>query len=416
MRCFLNQYIKYICHYLGIIKHSFLLVCVCMATINATANTIDLKDAVNIATKNYLATRFFNATFMFASKDTVLDMGAKGIFDLNGEQLKVNEKMPIASGTKPITAAAILRLYDQGKLDVKDPISKYLIAESDIWTGKMPNWADHISIHNLLTHTSGIAEYYMHTPINTSMSLLEINKSIINFAAQKPLEFNPGDRYQYCNTNFVFLGLIIEKVSGKQLAQFFHDEFFMPLKMKSSYLPSLEESILIQKNDSDHSLYPVRYVAIPTNRKPKLEQAKFDYIFVPYADGGVFSNTRDMITWYKALHQGQILSNKSYKMMTTKYRAVSDKADHMGRKTYTGYGVFISKFPNGDTMIHHSGSKGAISETGFIAEKELYFAILGNVSMESRDKISKSIDLNKPENQLDIIYFREAVLKSIEDS
>ncbi|WPY00937.1 Penicillin-binding protein [Candidatus Trichorickettsia mobilis] len=375
------------------------------------ASASSIQTTIKLTTKKYLATRFLNATFMFANNDGVLDIGAKGIFDLNGTQLKANEKMPIASGTKPITAAAILRLYDQGKLDIQDPISKYLDQKSDVWITKMPDWADDVSIHHLLTHTSGIAEYYMNAPININMSLQDINKSIVSFAASKALAFNPGDQYLYSNTNYIILGMVIEKVSGKRLAQFFNDEFFKPLKMKASYLPSLEESILIQQSNPNRSLYPVRYVAIPTGGKPKLELAKFEYMFVPYADGGVFSNTRDIITWYKALHQGQVLSDKSYKMMITKYLPVPSRS---GRKNYTGYGVFISEFTNGDTLIHHSGSKSGISEAGFIPEQNLYFAILGNVSMESREKISNTIDLDKPENQLDIIYFREAVLTAVE--
>lgn len=369
---------------------------------------INIKDAVN----QYLATHFLNATFMFANDNEVLNIGAHGIFSLDGTQLKVNEKMPIASGTKPITAAGILRLQDQNKLNVHDKVSKYFGPKSNIWRDKMPDWANDVSIHHLLTHTSGLPEYYMTLTIDANISLHETNRKIVNFAAAGPLRFTPGTEYQYSNTNFIILGLIIEQISSKPLAQFFDDEFFKPLGMKATHLPSYEESLQIQKADPDRAIYPVRYVAIPTNIKPQLEPEQFHSIFVPYADGGVFSNTRDMVTWYKALHQGKLLSKKSYKMMTTQYMRVPNKH---GLKSYTGYGIFISKFPSGDTMIHHSGGvTGAISESGCIIEKNFYFAILGNVSMKIPNYKDKAIDLNNPANQIDIVYFRNAVLQAVE--
>lgn len=385
-----------------------------ISTYNALGATVNLQTSIKNGVKNYLENHFLNATFIFADKNKILSIGARGIFDQYGTQLKANQKMAIASGTKSITAAGILRLYDQGKLDIHDPISKYFDHHSPIWVKSMPAWANKVTIHHLLTHSSGIAEYYKHLTINTNMYMDGIIRSIINFAAAKPLAFNPGKQYQYCNTNFIILGMIIEKITGLQLADFFEDEFFKPLGMNSSHLATLKDSFVIQQNNSNYPLYPIRYIATPTGGKPKIDLAKFEYMFVPYADGGILSNTGDMITWYRALHHGSILSAKSYKMMTTKYFLVPDK---LNRKTYTGYGIFISELAtHGYTMIHHSVSKNSISDGGFIPERDFYFTILSNISTAPEDKLDNNINLDQAENQLGITYFREVILKIIEGS
>jgi hypothetical protein len=140
---------------------------------------------------------------------------------------------------------------------------------------------------------------------------------------------------------------------------------------------------------------------------------------VPYADGGVISTTRDMIKWYRALNTGKVLSTKSFELMTKKYKEIPDK---FGRKSYTGYGVVISTLPSGEEVVYHAGSAVAIrSESGFLSSKpnepgaaDLYFSIISNVMVHIPEDMKDKIDTNDPANQLDIIYFREAIFKAFE--
>lgn len=380
---------------------------------HASLTFADLKVKIEEATANYLSKHFLNATFMFADEENVLQMGAKGVFSTNGEQLKVTQKMPIASSTKPITAAAILKLQDQKLLNVNDKIIKYLNKNSGTWENdKAPEWAKKITIHNLLTHTSGLAEYFGNLKFDpTTMSHQEINKSIINFAANTPLNATPGQKYKYTNTNFVILGLIIENISGKTLAEFYKKEFFDPLGMNDTHLASLAEALEMQ-NQPDNTPYPHRYFVVPNNsNKPTFAPATVNFILVPYADGGIISTPKDLITWQRALHNGKVLSDKSYKLMTKRYFKVPDKT---GRKSYIGYGMLISELEGEDVMLHHPGSAVAIrSECGYIPNKSLYFAILSNIMVNIPNEIKNNIDSTKPENQLDIFYFREAILRAI---
>lgn len=390
-------------------KHYVLVIALVLSCNTALAS---LKNKVQDATNEYLATRFLNAAFMFADDKDLLVLGAHGAYDRHGNQMKPAQKMPIASATKPMTAVAILKLQERKALNVKDKVIKYLDDECGLWSGnKAPAWASKITLHHLLTHTSGLAEYAMVMDIDSSKEHKEINKEIACFAAEKPVEFKPGEKYKYTNTNFVLLGLIIEKITGHNLEYFFQKELFEPLGMRSTHLASLEEALKIQ-NDQDSMPYPHRYFVIPTGNKiPEFKPAKIDFILVPFADGGVISNVRDMIKWNQALHDGKLLSAASYRLMTTKYIQTPEKAGH---KTHIGYGLFISELDDGSVMYHHAGGAAAIrSESGYIPAKNFYFAILSNVMQFVPEDQKDKIDLNKKENQLDIIYFREAILNAI---
>ena len=383
-------------------------------TVSASGRN-DIKSEVSKAAEHYLKNYFFNGTFFFAKGNDEILRGAKGVYAIGEDQLKPDQIMPIASGTKPITAAGILRLQDQGKLNVQDKVAKYLDKKSDIWQdNEIPSWAEEISIHDLLTHTSGLTEYFMNMNIDPSLSHSDINRQIAQYAAKAELSSKPGKVHKYTNTNFVLLGLIIEKVSGKLLSDFFQEEFFTPLKMHNTHLAKLDEVIKMQK-DSSYTPYPRGYFVVPTgvNDGPHFAPAKVDFIVVPYADGGIISNAKDLLNWHQSLHQGKILSKKSYKEMTTKHLLVENKQSPF--KSYTGYGIFITEFNDKDIMYHHAGKAiGYRSESGYIPNRNFYYAILSNVMQipvpqEMKDKV----DLSKPENQLDIRYFEHAIIKSL---
>ena len=402
----------------------FLLFIILLLNNFVSAAQVEIKDKIKNAVANYLPTHFLNASFMFANETDYLLAGAKGLYSLEGESLTPHQQMPIASGTKSMTAAAILKLQEKGLLNVKDKITKHLDKNSFIWGGDtIPYAASQITLHQLLTHTSGIVEYLPALQIDPTLSHPEINKAIIHFAFSKPLEFTPGTKFKYSNTNYVLLGLIIEQVSGKILANFFQDEIFVPLGMNSTHLASLEEALQIQRSP-DSAPYPHRYFVVPNNSlKPEFTPVLVDFFLVPYADGGVISTPRDLITWHRGLHQGKILSKNSYKLMTEKYIEAPSKSGH---KTYSGYGIFIADLGDGEELLYHSGSAVAIrSEAGYVPQKNLYFAILSNVMFKMpqgvADKIGSTppvdanvkLDSSNPVNQLDILFFRDAILNAI---
>lgn len=386
----------------------FLLFVILLTSFSNSSAGSNIQQRIEGAEKEYISNRFLNAVFMFADDYKPLLTAAKGIFALNGEQLRANEMMPIASATKPITAVGILRLQEQKLLNVNDKIYKYI--DTEIWQGKVPDWAYKVSIHNLLTHSSGIAEYFSFVKLDLNMSRKEARKKILQFVASKPLEIAVGKKFKYSNTNFVILGMIIEKVAKKDLCNFFQDEFFKPLNMKSTSFASYSEAARIQRNVVS-SNYPIRYFITPNNsNKPIFTPVTADFVALPCADGGVISTPSDLIKWHRALNNGKILSKKSYKLMTTKH-LLAKEID--GRKTYMGYGIFITDLDPKHTMIHYTGKAlGVQSEMGYILPNNLYFAILSNTEVKIPKGEEDKIDLKDPLNQLGIVYFRDAIINA----
>jgi D-alanyl-D-alanine carboxypeptidase len=372
----------------------------------------DCRAKIQHASSDYLSNHFMNGSYMFVDKEGVIEKGAKGIHSLvSNRDLQPDQQMPIASATKSMTAAAILKLQERGLLSVYDIVARHLDRKSDVWTdGKIPAWANEVTIHDMLTHRSGLPEYFMGAQIDVSLPHREINKQIANFAGSKELSFKPGEKHDYNNTNYVLLGLIIETVSGETAADFFEKEFFIPLGMKDTKLLGLAETLQHQE-DPESLPIPSRYFVTPTGAAPQFNIAKHPFIMTPFTDGGVASTTADLIKWHQALHSGKVLSDKSYKQMTTGYY---DVPGSIGTKSKIGYGLYISELENGDQLYHHAGSALAIrSESGCIPKKDICYAVLSNVMNYVPKEMQDKVDMNNEANQLDIIYFTRHVLKSL---
>ncbi len=381
----------------------------------------DLSRRIQEIISEYPKHHFLNAVYQFNNGEDVIIKGAHGFFSKEtGQKLEVDQAMPIASVTKTMTAAGILKLRDKGMLNVNDTVAKHLTQETNLWDEsrlndknskdrKLPDWAYYVTIHNLLTHTSGIAEYFMAMPLNVEQEHKLINRDILNFASSKETLFKPGKEFKYTNTNYVILGLIIEQLSKQDLGEFYKQELFDPLGMKSTRLITLSEAIKGQL-DQSKSGYPVRYFITPNGTDPVWTEAKADYIMVPYADGGVLSTTEDVIKWYEALHNGKVLSQESYNMMKTRHYEVPN---NIGLKNYVGYGLFISELASGDIVYQHAGNALAIRcESGYVPAKNLYFAVLSNIMDYIPENMKDKIDLADPNNQLDIHYFTQSILSS----
>ena len=250
----------------------------------------------------------------------------------------------------------------------------------------------------------------MATELDVTKSHEQLAKDVANFAGGKELKFEPGQKHHYSNTNFVLLGLIIEKTSGAKLDDFYRKELFEPLGMKNTRMSTLEEAV---KNQTlpDSVEFPVRYFVTPTGAKPQFNEAKSKFLMVPFADGGMISTTSDMIKWQKSLHSGKVVSDESYQLMTKKHYEIAPK---FGMKTFAGYGLFISEMANGELIYQHAGNAVAIrSESGYIPSKNFYFAVLSNVMNYVPKEMMDKVDMNKVENQLDIRYFTHYIFNSI---
>src|SRR3982751_5798381 len=175
---------------------------------------------------------------------------------------KANEGLPaspalpyqIASNSKQFTAMALILLRDEGKLSLDDHVSKFLPGISG---------GDRITIRQLLSHTSGIQDFWPQDYSLEAMSHPTKPEGIVDRWAKKPLDFQPGDQWQYSNTGYVIAGLIAEKVSGEPLVTFLERKIFRPLGMTSVKDQDETNTPAFPSGYGRYALGPLRLAAPP---------------------------------------------------------------------------------------------------------------------------------------------------------
>lgn len=165
----------------------------------------------------------FSGVVLVADNGNTIYEKAFGVrnFETN-EPIQTSDIFELASVSKQFTAMTIMMLKEEGKLDYEDPIEKYL-------PGLPYNG---ITIRNLLNHTSGLPDYQAVMDENWDKSKVATNKDILEYLKKyhPPKNFEPGEKYQYSNTGYVFLGSITEAVSGQDFVTFCRDRIFNPFK------------------------------------------------------------------------------------------------------------------------------------------------------------------------------------------
>ncbi len=176
------------------------------------------------------------AVTLLATHDRVLSLDVVGQADLaNQKPMRADSLFWIASMTKPIAAVAVLMLQDEGRLNVEDPVEKYLPEFKNQWLTKEKSSntvtlirpARPITVRDLLTHTSGLGDVSAPRPDATLAEL-------VMAYAQQPLRFPPGSKWEYCNSGINTLGRIVEVVSGQKIERFLQRRLFNPLGMKDT--------------------------------------------------------------------------------------------------------------------------------------------------------------------------------------
>jgi len=245
----------------------------------------------------------------------------------------------IGSISKQFTAIALLLLQEQGKLSLDDKVAKYL---PDLTR------ADEVTIRELLSHTSGYQDYWPQDYVMPMMLQPTTAQHILDVWGHKPLDFNPGTKWQYSNTNYVIAGVIIEKVSGESVLDFLTQHIFTPLDMKSVY-----NSDQAKLPSSDPTGY-IRYALGPLHPAPKEGRGWM------FAAGELAMTAEDLAKWDLAIINRQIMSTASYKEFE---REVLLK-DGLG--TQYGLGVDV-KDEGGHRALEHGGEV-----SGFVANNVVY--------------------------------------------
>lgn len=292
-----------------------------------------------------------------------------------------DNQFPIASISKQFTATAILLLKEMKKLDLDAPILQYLPANHSIWQGDVPQWAHTVTVHQLLTHSSGIYDYSDEKFDNVdSINDEALLAQLITKIKHKPLRFNSGEKFDYCNTGYLLLSEIVNQVSEeKSLALFLKKYIFSPLQMTKTYLPTFSEERELMGLINQIKDTPIRYIANLEDVKSTPIRMDKIHLNVPLEGGGaIISTITDLLKWNHGLYHEKILSKESLLLMTTPHIVF----DHpfFGDIKY-GYGIFIEDKDPIHVIYKHGGwLQGVRTDLSFCPASDTSVICLSNLS------------------------------------
>jgi CubicO group peptidase (beta-lactamase class C family) len=263
----------------------------------------------------------FNGSVLLAQQGEIIYENTLGLANFISEE-PLDSTLPfyLASISKQFTAAAIMKLRDEGKLSLNDPITKFLPL--------MPPAYRKVTLQHLLTHTAGVPDYLNDfDPVAANTTNMDVYKLIID---QKRPEFTPGTKFKYSNSGYVLLALAIQATSGTTIDQFFDAKIFDPLNLRHSYIYN------------GYNAQKPRVVGFTSKNKLN------DYNLLTVGDGGVYATARDLFNWTEKLNKGLFISDSSLQLM---YQPV---VLANGRERRYGYGWEIGNNLNGK-FVYHTG-------------------------------------------------------------
>lgn len=267
-------------------------------------------------------------------------------------------KFRIGSMTKQFTATSILLLEERGKLKVEDPVKKYMPDAPAAW--------DKVTIQSLLTHTSGIPSFTSFPDYHATEAIPTTPEQLVARFRDKPLEFQPGEKWEYSNSGYVLLGYLIEKISGQSYKDFLEENIFKPVGMRDSGY------------DSNQAIVPRRASGYSPGAKGPANAGYID-MTIPFSAGALYSTTEDLLRWETALFGGNVLSAASLTKMTTAF-----KSDY-------GFGLMIHTVNGRKEVEHGGGFEGFNTEMQYFPEEKLAIIVLGNLNGSAPDEIATKL-------------------------
>jgi D-alanyl-D-alanine carboxypeptidase len=291
--------------------------------------------------------------------------GASGMADLKNRVAMKNCNISrVGSTVKMFTAVTVLQLAEEGKLNLDDLASQYL---SDETMAGIEN-ADEATVRQLLEHSSGIYNYIINPHFQTASlnDLLKVWKpnELLDYARGKNANFEPSTDVDYSNTNYIFLGEIIEDIEGKPFYKVFEERIFSPLDLAFTQFAA-------------ESPVPKNIVRGYIDLYSKLEVIESTYYSgwdYYTADGGLISNPYDLYVFLRSIMEHSIISEKSFQIMT-QWKSPSYDDD-----IHYGLGIFKMETKFGDAYIHSGDAIGYAATMLYLPKDDIYicWAINGN--------------------------------------
>ncbi|BDC49248.1 serine hydrolase [Bryobacterales bacterium F-183] len=284
------------------------------------------------------------AVTVVVNRDRVEHLGVAGYADAaNTRKLQKDSIFWIASMTKPVTAVAVLMMQDEGKLSINDPLVKYI-----------PGFDPRITLKHMLTHTSGMGEG---TP--DELKAAKTLADLVPIYTSKPVAFEPGTQWKYCQSGINMLGRVVEIVSGQPLQEFFAARLFQPLGMKdTTFYPTeaqMPRIVTPAKRGEDGKLTDGTVSLL--YGKPATATDRY-----PAANGGLYSTGPDYAKFAQMLLHGGTYKGKTYLSKAafeqlTANQTGSIKAGFIPGHVW-GLGVGVVTEPQGQTAMVQAGTFG----------------------------------------------------------
>jgi len=282
----------------------------------------------------------FNGSVLVAEKGEIIYKKGFGMADMEWDiPNQANTKHRLGSITKQFTAMLIVQLASENKLDLQAPVSTYL-----------PDYpkknGDIITIHHLLTHTSGIPNFTSFPSYQDMQRNPYRPGEIVKFFADSALEFTPGSNFAYSNSGYILLGVLIEKITGKPYEQVLQEKILTPLKMVNT--------------GYDHNRTNLKNRASGYERNGRtFLNANYVDMTTPFSAGALYSTVEDLYLWDQALYTDKLLPKKYMDLIFQKYIPTGERAGY-------GYGWFMDERPIGKSSdriqtISHSGGINGFS-------------------------------------------------------
>ena len=316
----------------------------------------------------------------------------KGYADIENDVSASNvSKFRIGSLTKQFTAIAILNLMEEGKLSLGDSIQTYLPT--------FPVKSHTITIEHLLTHTSGLKEVTETEDFFSTLTKVGCEpEKLVNYFKDHPLSFEPGSKFQYSNSGYHLLGLIIEKVSGQDYANYMKTEIFEEADMKNTLVD--DGSQIIKNRASGYE-----------KNNEELVNSSYIDMSIPFSAGNILSTAEDINKWYKTLFEFKIISKQSLEKAHTPY-ILND-----GQKSNYGYGWFIDNLQGEKVIAHEGGINGFLSSVKFFPSKQTLIILLSNCMCNPTAYTAKEIaafSIGKPLPKKEKVKLAAPVLERYE--
>lgn len=273
----------------------------------------------------------FNGAVLAARGDQVLFRKVYGVANHEqDEPLALDSRFRIASVSKQFTAAAILRLQDQGVLHVDDPLCRWIDPCPEAWAP--------VRLHHLLSHTSGIPDLMQRPGWGEMRRTHRTPEQLREDSARYRLSFEPGSRIRYNNAAYNLLGDVVTAATGRDFHEWLKAEFFGPLGMENTGY------------DDGSEPTAMGYAYLANGLTPQTEPNAS----IVYAAGGLYSTLDDLWAWNRALHGGRLLSAESYRLMTSPHNPPDTEGERRRPPRGYGYGLYMADL-------------GARMEPGFLA-------------------------------------------------